>query len=172
MNKISKFFLVSIAFLPVSCSDFGKISHEELVFEQTLTNLYMFEAQSGETKWILQAKKAHVLQDNSQAELIAPVICFKERDKTLSELESKKGFLDLNTKNMTFSGNVEVRSYQENIHLTTEKLNYSFEDDAFFTDGYVKIKKHSAIVEGKGFRAYSDLSEIVILSQKTKLPKK
>lgn len=170
MNRITAFFLLTL--LCVSCSDYGKIPEEKATVRQTITDLYMFESQSGQARWVLESKKADIVKNNEQAELMMPVITFKEKEKVVSKLQSEKGFLDLTTKNIIFTGSVEVQSFKEDIYLTTEKLNYSFDENVFFTDEYIKIKQKSAVIEGKGLRAYPDLSEIVIHNQKTKLLQK
>lgn len=170
--KFEPVFLLAVILCIPGCSDYGEVPGKSPKLTQTVTGLYMFEAQKGETRWILEAKKADIFENNSKADLTEPVIYFKEKGKTVSKLEAETGLLDLDTKNVELTRKVKVKSLKENIFLTTDKLNYSFDENKFFTDSYVKIKQSDAIVEGRGLKADSDLSEIVIYNQKTKLPKK
>jgi len=172
INKMSKILLPIFIVLLCACSKYADIPGKNISLTQNMTGLYMFEAQQGKAQWVLEAKKAQIRENNSLADLTYPVIYFKENGKNVSHLTAKQGLMNLDTKHITLIGNVKVKSIKEKMSLTTDKLNYSFKKNKFYTKNKVIISQKSTVTEGIGFEAASDLSEIIIYNQKTVESKK
>jgi len=77
-------------------------------------------------------------------------------------LISNECVLDIDSKNVSASGNVRIVSEKEDICLYTEQVFYDHTKELFYSDAYVKIERADSVTEGQGFDATLDLSEINI----------
>jgi len=171
--SMKKFILPLILIFNFSaCSDYVSNKGEKIKLNQTITDLYIFGAKEGTARWVLQSKKAEILENNSKADLLEPVIYFKENGKNISRIRAKKGLMDIDKKTVTLLGKVYVNSFTEDLSLKTQKLNYSFDKDKFHTNSRVTVTRDKVVVVGEGFEAKSDLSEIAIYNQRTQIPQK
>ena len=134
---------------------------------QRAEGVIMRETVSGITTWQLKAKSAD-FYDNQDVFMESPKIIFNQGQKEEASLSSKHGTFKGNI--ITFLGSVSVRSQEENLKLTTEKLFYNTSTKVAWTNVPFILKRGSVIIKGKALKADKGFSNIEIFKQVTDLP--
>ena len=101
-----------------------------------------------------------------------PNLKFYKDDKIASHISSKKGVLNLNTRDTTLTDDVTVNSKNEDSVLKTKKLLFSAAKNKIWTKEKVTVYRQNTIMTGSGLTANPDLSEIEIQDQETQLKTK
>ncbi len=125
------------------------------------------ETVGGQTSWQLKANAAD-FYDNQEVVMENPKIIFNQDAKKEATLTSKEGTYKENI--ITFLGSVIVKSQEENLKLTTEKLFYNTSTKVAWTDVPFVLKRNGITVRGKALKADQGFSNIEIYKQVTDLP--
>ena len=145
----------------------GPASESDILPAQRAENVVMRETVSGTAAWQLKAKTAD-FYDNQDVSMEEPKIVFNQGQEGEASLTSKKGTFKNNI--ITFLGSVVVRSKEENLKLTTEKLFYNTATKVAWTDVPFVLKRSGVTIKGKALKADNGFSNIEIFKQVTDLP--
>ena len=101
---------------------------------------------NGIKEWALEASSARLLKKSNKAEMENVKVSFYLENNDIVFLRSKKGVLDTDKKDMTFTGHVVV-TLNDNI-LQTDKLHYEKKRHIIYTDSRVKLENKDAVIYG------------------------
>ncbi len=157
--------LLSLPLLFSACQK-NSASGDNVLPSQRAEGFVLRETVNGQTSWQLKANAAD-FYDNQEVIMENPKIIFNQGKKE-STLTSKKGTYKENI--ITFLGSVVVKSEEENLKLTTEKLFYNTSTKVAWTDVPFVLKRNGITVRGKALKADQGFSNIEIYKQVTDLP--
>jgi LPS export ABC transporter protein LptC len=139
----------------------GQPSQEMEGFSMTRTRL-------GERLWELRSPRAR-LKVEGGAVIESPEILFFRKGRHATTATAARGIVDAKTNDVRLKGSVLIVAHKEKTRLSTDRLDYSTEDEKFRTDGEVLIERPDARVKGRGLEADSALTDITIREQETLL---
>lgn len=143
--------------------------HESLPGVSLLENFSMAETAQGASRWRLDADRGRLDEKKGVITFSSPRLKFYDADKVSSEITSKTGSLKMQEKAATLNEEVEIRSMRDGMRLSTTRLYYSSARGKIWTEEPVTIYKGRTVINGRGFTANPDLSEIEIQHQETRL---
>ena len=158
--------LLSLPFLFIACQK-SSAGGDNVLPAQRAEGFILRETASGQTSWQLKATAAD-FYDNQDVIMENPKIILNQGGKKEATLTSKKGTYKENI--ITFLGSVVVKSEEENMRLTTEKLFYNTATKVAWTDVPFVLKRSGITVKGKALKADRGFSNIEIFKQVTDLP--
>ncbi|MDA8131482.1 MAG: LPS export ABC transporter periplasmic protein LptC [Elusimicrobia bacterium] len=136
-----------------------------------LENFSMAETSPAGTRWSLDANKGRMDEKNSLMTFTTPRLKFYEAGKVTSTIASRTGSLKMQERSAVLNEEVEVDSMRDGMRLTTTKLYYGSARGKIWTEEPLTIYKGKTVIQGRGFTANPDLSEIEIHHQETRLAK-
>ena len=134
-----------------------------------IEDLTIAEANSGASRWRLKARDAVMDEKKGRIFFTAPAVKFYEGKEISSEITSLKGEILMSKKEAELTGSVRVNAIKDGMRLATEHLFYSSARDKIWTPEPVTIYKGKTVINGRGFTANPDLSEIEITHQETRM---
>jgi LPS export ABC transporter protein LptC len=151
-------------FLFISCSKSEKnVSNQDNTREYIKT-FTLDEIVKGKKQWTMDAVKATIQEGTTKIFIEKAHLTFFKNDKKASYIESDTAIYDSKTKDIQSKGNVKMISFEENVTITTDTMDYFNSIGKFKSKDFVKITRDDSITTGTGFEANSDLSEINILN--------
>jgi LPS export ABC transporter protein LptC len=157
--------LFSVLFLFVSCSKKEKnVNLEENKNSEYMKTFTLDEISQGKKQWTMDASKATIQEGTTKIFIDKAHLTFFKNDKKVSYIESDTAIYDSKTKDIQSRGNVKMISFEENVVITTDTMDYFNSIGKFKSKDFVKITRDDSITTGTGFEANSDLSEINILN--------
>ncbi len=169
VNLVKRLLLISILFLAACNGKNSALSDEESGL-QTAKSVVIYEAKNGFHTWVLQAEEAQFYENNEKVSLVKPQVVFKKEEKEVSRIKGDKGSLSLGENLIVLEGNVQGKDIKENVTINTSLLNYDMGQKKIWTDKKFILLRNGVKVEGQGFKANGDLTEIEITKQTTTLP--
>lgn len=134
-----------------------------------LKDFSIAETADGMSHWRLDSKTARMNEKAGMMYFEAPRIKFYDLDKVSSEITSRTGSLQMHKKAAQLTDDVVVNSMKDGMRLKTTKLFYSSARGKIWTEEPVTIYKGRTVIQGRGFTANPDLSEIQIEHQETRM---
>ncbi len=135
--------------------------------QQTLEDLTLSQSTLGRPSWRLEARKAVLEENSSQAALENPRMRFYKNGKPVSTLSALSGLVRMDTQDVRLSSSVVVTSLEDGSVLKTEELRYSSRGRKFLTEHPVHLARPGGEMRGRGLEASEDLSEIRVFDQRT-----
>jgi LPS export ABC transporter protein LptC len=130
------------------------------------------QSRKGAQQWLLKAKEAHFYDDKKIADITAPVLSFTDKtDGSAASASAKTAYYDEQNGLIAMRGDVEADSPAQRARLFTQEAFYDLGKKEIYANVPVKIYRGGIELEGQGLKASSDLANIEIFKQKTKLPK-
>ncbi len=163
MKRLLPFCLLALA----ACS--GADSREAAPGVSLLKDFSMAEADAGLSAWRLDAETGRLDEKKGVISFSSPRIRFYDQDRVSSEITALSGFLEMKKRDARLNDQVVVDSKRDGMRLTTTKLYYSSARAKIWTEEPVTIYKGRTVINGRGFIANPDLSEIEIRHQETRL---
>ncbi len=139
----------------------------ELQPVQEMEGFQMAETAGGRVVWTLKADRAALQETARTARLGEPRIEFYNDGARSSTVESRRGVLDTETRDVLLSSAVVARSLAEGSTLWTERLRYDSRAKKIVADVPVRLRTPEALIVGDGMEANPDLSEMRIKHQRT-----
>lgn len=111
----------------------------------------------------IHADTAYIWEDSART-LMFPVevTLFDENGAQTAHLTANEGELDSNTNVMIARGNVILITEEDNRRLLTEELHYDPRRSRIWSDVATVLHQGETRVEGTGFRANEDMSDIEV----------
>ncbi len=150
------------------CSGYGKAAPKAPTV-QKIKGFTLYEVMQSTRTWTLSAELAEMAEGDTTATLTNPVLEYTKKQG--STVRAQQGLFDFDKKTVFLSGKVVAVAKKEKITLKTETLNYSPDKALIWTNDKVQLTEGGTVVNGKGFQAKPDLSELVIKHQQTSLGK-
>lgn len=165
MRKILPLFLL----LAAGCG--GGAAGTALPGVSLLERFTMAETSPDGARWSLEAAKGRMDEKNAVMTFTSPRLKFYEAGKVSSAITSRTGSLKMQERSAVLSDEVEVDSRRDGMRLATSRLYYSSARGKIWTEEPLTIYKGKTVIQGRGFTANPDLSEIEIQHQETRLAK-
>lgn len=162
-----KIVLPLLALFAAACG--GGTAGTSLPGVSLMENFTMAETSPAGTRWSLNADKGRMDEKNGMMTFTTPRVRFFEDGKIASTIAARTGSLKMKERSAVLNDSVEVDSERDGMRLTTAKLYYSSARGKIWTDEPLTIYKGKTVINGRGFTANPDLSEIEIQHQETRL---
>jgi len=166
---LKRLALLLLAALPCACSSPG--AQEAAPGTSLIEGFSMAEVNAGPSRWRLNSKTARMEEKEGLIYFTAPDIKFYDGKTLSSEITALDGKLLMEKKEAELTGSVRVDARRDGMKLFTSKLFFSTARNKIWTGEPVTIHKERTVINGRGFTANPDLSEIEILHQETRLSK-
>ena len=114
----------------------------------------------GEKSWKLKADSGAQFSDRTV--LSGVTLYLLEKEEPVSGVEAKELTIDNRSFDLFFKGDVKVISYVDGAELLTPELEWIASEKKLQAQDKVTIKRKNLIIEGWGFVANPDLSQIEI----------
>lgn len=114
----------------------------------------------GEKSWKLEADSG--VQFSDRTVLSGVNLYLLEKEEPVSSIEAKEITIDNRSSNLLFKGDVKVISYLDGAELLTPELEWIASERKLQAQNKVIIKRKNLVIEGWGFVANPDLSQIEI----------
>lgn len=128
------------------------------------------QSEMGTSEWLLTTKQAKFFDDEQYVDLVKPSLIFNKKGQQDSTVKADEGVYDMLKSLITLNGNVVGVSLNEGATIKAKKAYYDVTRKIIWTDTDVSVTRGGVTVKGKGVKASSDLSEIEIIKQETRLP--
>jgi len=137
------------------------LKEEEEVFlsEAQEVNLVGWN-EEGEKSWKLEADSG--VQFSDRTVLSGVNLYLLEKEEPISSVEAKEIIMDNHSSNLLFKGDVKVISCLDGAELLTSELEWAASERKLRTQNKVIMKRKNLVIEGWGFVADPDLSQIEI----------
>lgn len=125
--------------------------------DQETSDFVLTETDKGHPVWTLYARSAAIY--NARNEIVGRgvrVDFFDDNGLRSSQLTAREGRIMQQTRDMTASGNVVMRT-AEGTRMTTEELQYSNSTNRILSDKRVRVEKSGDVLEGTGFESDTEL---------------
>ena len=132
-----------------------------------MTQLSMYEMENGSYKWEVKAAEAIIRGTDERALLTKPVMKFYKDGKVISVVKSQKGMLFPETKDIDLKDDVFVETISDGSVLRGKTLHFSSSQNKIWSKDPVILDRSGTKINGAGFTAKPDLSEIIIEKQET-----
>lgn len=116
--------------------------------------------EEGEKSWKLEADSG--VQFSDRTVLSGVNLYLLEKEEPISSVEAKEIIMDNRSSNLLFKGDVKVISCLDGAELLTSELEWAASERKLRAQNEVIIKRKNLVVEGWGFVANPDLSQIEI----------
>lgn len=147
---------------PVSSEDEGGVQQAERVS--------IFESKGSQKKWVLDAEEVN-FSDLNNAVLTNPVLLLKENGKDSAGVNGKVGTFNYEKRQVTIEGDAEVKSFKEDILITTDQFFYDVDNDRIWSnDRTTVVRGKTRVVARQGIETDSKLERIEFKKQQTRLP--
>jgi LPS export ABC transporter protein LptC len=111
----------------------------------------------------VHADTAYIWEDSAKMVLLPVELkLFDENGRQTAVLTATEGELDSNTNRMVARGNVVLVTTDEERRILTEELHYDPRRGRIWSDVHTEIFQGETRVEGSGFRANEDLTDIEV----------
>ncbi|MBI5744299.1 MAG: LPS export ABC transporter periplasmic protein LptC [Elusimicrobia bacterium] len=150
-----------------ACS--GGDSREAAPGVSLLRDFSIAETAAGQSHWRLNSVTARMDERAGLILFSSPKIRFFDEDKPSSDITAASGLLHMRDKAAELTGDVQVNSLRDGMRLSTTKLYYSSAKGKIWTEEPVTIHKGRTVINGRGFTANPDLSQIQIEHQETRV---
>ncbi len=164
------FYLFCTIALLCSCGGKNKSPDAPKGPSQQAYGVIISESQMGTSEWLLTTKQAEFFDEEQYVELVKPSLLFNKQGKQDSTVKADEGVYDMLKSLITLKGNVVGVSINEGATIKAKQAYYDVTRKVIWTDSDVSVTRGGVTVKGKGVKASSDLSEIEIIKQETRLP--
>ena len=156
MKKILFLFVALLALIVFVIYFQSKGTETKIRFadESYMSDVSIKQKKNGETNWTLNAKKA-VFLSSINVKLDDLKITFPEKDLILT---SDNGMYDVESRNLTISGNIKASTDDYDIVATT--LLWDSSKNKLFSDKRVKIVGKNFFIEGDNLIATTDKAKL------------
>jgi len=129
-----------------------------------IENFKLIQTIGNEKQWELLAKSALEYEDQKEVFIKDTLIYFFKKNKIVLTVKSKEGIVDLRTKDIIISGNVDASS-SDGLNLKTESLRWLSADGKMVTEDPIVLTRAEMIIEGKGMEADIGLGKLKVKEQ-------
>jgi len=151
---------LALAVLSAGCSPSKRVGAAAVAGDlpdQETSDFVLTETDKGHPVWTLYARSAAIY--NARNEIVGRgvrVDFFDDQGKRSSQLTAREGHIMQQTRDMTASGNVVMKT-AEGTRMTTEELHYLNSTNRIVSDKRVRVEKSGDVLEGTGFESDPDL---------------
>lgn len=116
-------------------------------------------------QWALSAPRGELFDREHRVDLVNPRVRFYNDGRPGSEVVAAQGRLNSETKDMWATGGLVMVS-TDGVRLESEWAHYDKKTDRFVSTAPVTVTRGPSVVKGVGWQAQSDLSDMIIFSQR------
>jgi len=126
--------------------------------DQETSDFVLTETDKGHPVWTLYARSAAIY--NARNEIVGRGVRVDffnaQTGARTSQLTAREGRINQQTRDMTASGSVVMKT-AEGTRMTTEELHYLNSSNRILSDKRVRVEKSGDVLEGTGFESDPDL---------------
>lgn len=164
------FYLLFTLALLCACGGKNKSPDAPKGPSQQAYGVIISQSEMGASEWLLNTKQAEFFDEEQYVELVQPHLVFNKQGQEDSTVKADEGTYDMLKNLITLKGNVVGVSVKEGATIKAKQAYYDVARKTIWADSDVNVTRGGVTVSGKGFKASSDLSEIEIIKQETRLP--
>ncbi len=127
---------------------------------------FTMDAYSGlRRQWALSSPRGELFDREHRVDLVSPRVQFFNDGRPGSEVVAAQGRLNSETKDLWAGGGLVMVS-TEGVRLESDWARYDKKSDRFVSTAPVTVTRGPSVVKGVGWQAKSDLSDMIIFSQR------
>lgn len=167
--RLSKAALVGAVLMVAACRRHSvrpsMAQESEMEPDQTLSTFTMDSYTGAALQWTLVSPHANLFDRDHRVDLDFPEVQFFSAGRAGANVTAAEGRLDTESKDFWAGGGVVMVS-TDGIHLESDWVRYEKMSDRFVSTAPVTVTRGRSIVQGVGWEARSDLSDMVIRNQR------